>query len=137
QLQILDGVNLEVGSGESVAIVGESGSGKTTLLRAVAGLVPVGSGRLKVAGSAPQMIFQDAGASLTPWLSVGEIIADRLRQSDLSRRERSQRVEEALATVGLSPRLASARSAQLSGGQRQRVAIARAVVEPPSLLLCD
>ena len=137
QLQILDGVNLEVGSGESVAIVGESGSGKTTLLRAAAGLVPVGSGRLKVAGSAPQMIFQDAGASLTPWLSVGEIIADRLRRSDLSRRERSQRVEEALAMVGLSPRLASARSAQLSGGQRQRVAIARAVVEPPRLLLCD
>jgi peptide/nickel transport system ATP-binding protein len=137
ELQILDGVDLEVGSGESVAIVGESGSGKTTLLRAAAGLVPVGSGRLKVAGSAPQMIFQDAGASLTPWLSVGEIIADRLRRLNLSRRERSQRVDEALAMVGLSPRLASARSAQLSGGQRQRVAIARAVVEPPSLLLCD
>jgi peptide/nickel transport system ATP-binding protein len=136
-LRILDGVDLRVREGESVAIVGESGSGKTTLLRAAAGLVRVGSGRLKVADSAPQMIFQDAGASLTPWLSVGEIIADRLRPLGLSRQERAEKVDEALAMVGLSPRLASARSAQLSGGQRQRVAIARAVVEPPRLLLCD
>jgi peptide/nickel transport system ATP-binding protein len=137
QVQILDGVNLEVGAGESVAIVGESGSGKTTLLRAAAGLIPTGSGKLEVEGSSPQMIFQDAGASLTPWLSIGEIIADRLRSSGLTRRERSERVDEALAMVGLSPRLASSRAAQLSGGQRQRVAIARAVVEPPKLLLCD
>jgi peptide/nickel transport system ATP-binding protein len=82
------------------------------------------------------MIFQDAGASLTPWLSVGEIIGERLGRAG-TRGERSQRVEEALRLVGLPPEVASTKAGSLSGGQRQRVAFARATIVPPRLLLCD
>jgi peptide/nickel transport system ATP-binding protein len=70
-------------------------------------------------------------------LTVGEMIGERLRGTELRRTERQDRVIEALGTVGLSPGFASARPADLSGGQRQRVAIARAIVSPPGLLLCD
>jgi peptide/nickel transport system ATP-binding protein len=136
RLQALRGVNLTVGRGESVALVGESGSGKSTLLRIVAGLESHDSGKLEVAGpDCPQMVFQDAGASLTPWLTVGEIIGERLR--GISRAERAAKVAQALAHVGLPAEVAKAKSAQLSGGQRQRVSLARATVVPPSILLCD
>jgi peptide/nickel transport system ATP-binding protein len=136
-IRILEGVSLTVAQGEAVALVGESGSGKTTFIRAVAGLMPVTGGRLEVGDSAPQMIFQDAGSSLTPWLTIGDSIGERLRAAGAGRAERKAKVLEAMAMVGLSERLFSARPAQLSGGQRQRVAIARAVVVPPRLLLCD
>jgi peptide/nickel transport system ATP-binding protein len=136
-IRILEGVSLTVAQGEAVALVGESGSGKTTFIRAAAGLMPITGGELEVADSAPQMIFQDAGSSLTPWLSVGELIGERLRAAGTGRTERRAQVLEAMATVGLPDRLINVRPAQLSGGQRQRVAIARAVVVPPRLLLCD
>ena len=83
------------------------------------------------------MVFQDAGASLTPWLSVGELIGERLRAEGASRSERATRVASALGLVGLAPEVANARAAQLSGGQRQRVALARATIVPPEVLLCD
>ena len=83
------------------------------------------------------MVFQDAGASLTPWLTVGELIGERLRGNGLSRAEREERVRESLARVGLAAEVAKAKAAQLSGGQRQRVSLARATVIPPDLLLCD
>jgi len=83
------------------------------------------------------MVFQDAGASLTPWLSVGTLISERLRGAGLSAASRRQRVVDALAHVGLPAEVASARAGQLSGGQRQRVALARASVIPPEVLLCD
>lgn len=134
---ILAGVDLVVDQGESIAVVGESGSGKTTFIRTVAGLMSASSGVLEVAEEHPQVIFQDAGASLTPWLKVGEQIADRLRPLGLSKEERRKRIDEAFSLVGLPSHLADVRPAAMSGGQRQRVAIARAVVEPPSLLLCD
>lgn len=137
RVRILNGLDLTVNGGESVALVGESGSGKTTFLRAVAGLVGATTGSLDVTDPAPQMIFQDAGSSLTPWLSVGEIVGDRLRTERLGRTARNQRVREALALVGLPEWTAHARPAQLSGGQRQRAAIARAVAVPPRILLCD
>jgi len=80
QLTALGGVDLDVAEGESVAIVGESGSGKTTLLRIIAGLEHADSGHVALGpGARPQMVFQDAGASLTPWLSVGTLISERLR----------------------------------------------------------
>jgi peptide/nickel transport system ATP-binding protein len=137
-LHALRGVNLEVNEGESVALVGESGCGKSTLLRSIAGLQPITSGFIDLArGERPQMVFQDAGASLTPWLSVGEMIGERLKEESLDRQGRQRRVADALRLVGLPAEVAGARSSQLSGGQRQRVALARATVVPPQVLLCD
>ena len=138
KLQALRGVSLTVGSGESVALVGESGSGKSTLLRVIAGLEKPTTGSVKLADSRrPQMVFQDAGASLTPWLSVGELIAERLRERSTSRSARQTAVAEVLERVGLPTDIAKSRAGQLSGGQRQRVSLARATVVPPSVLLCD
>ena len=143
QLTALGGVDLDVAEGESVAIVGESGSGKTTLLRIIAGLERADSGHVALGpGARPQMVFQDAGASLTPWLSVGTLISERLRGAGSDGAAaggagRRQRVADALAHVGLLAEVASAKAAQLSGGQRQRVALARATVITPEVLLCD
>ena len=134
----LRGVDLDVFAGECVAVVGESGCGKSTLLRAVTGLTPVDEGSIATRSSSPpQMIFQDAGASLTPWLRVGELIEERLRNEGHHRSARSERVPEVLSLVGLDADVAKAKPGQLSGGQRQRVAIARAIAVPPGLLLCD
>jgi peptide/nickel transport system ATP-binding protein len=137
RLVALRGVDLSVGQGESVAIVGESGSGKSTLLRAIAGLERPEQGSTGLARNAAQMVFQDAGASLTPWMTVGELIGERLRGRGHSRSARVERVTAALAQVGLPAEVAGARAGQLSGGQRQRVALARATVIPPRVLLCD
>ena len=138
KLQALRGISLTVGHGESVALVGESGSGKSTLLRVIAGLENPSSGTVELAGGKrPQMVFQDAGASLTPWLSVGELIAERLRRNGMSRSQRQDAVAEVLQRVGLPLDIAKSRAGQLSGGQRQRVSLARATVVPPAVLLCD
>jgi len=144
RLHALRGISLTVARGESVAIVGESGSGKSTLLRAICGLSPANGGSVELGSAAgAQMVFQDAGASLTPWLRVGELIEERLRGvrgpdgRRLDRAARRERVHQALAGVGLPAEVARARARQLSGGQRQRVALARATVVPPEVLLCD
>ncbi len=138
KLHALRGVTMRVRQGESVALVGESGSGKSTLLRIIAGLESPTSGSVQVAGGKrPQMVFQDAGASLTPWLSVGELIGERLRGTKMPAARRRTVVNEVLERVGLPAEVAKARSGELSGGQRQRVSLARATVVPPSVLLCD
>ena len=137
RVDALRGVDLDVAMGESVALVGESGSGKTTLLRIVAGLERADGGSVELAAPNPQMIFQNALASLTSWLTVGELVGERLSRQGLSRGEIDRRVKETLERVGLSPRVARVKSRQLSGGQAQRVAIARAIVDPPGLLLAD
>jgi peptide/nickel transport system ATP-binding protein len=138
RLAALRRVSLDVRAGESVAIVGESGSGKSTLLRVLAGLETHERGDVAV-GTRPQMVFQDAGASLTPWLTVGELLDERLRTErpaggGAARRERAL---AALDRVGLPAAVYDAKAGELSGGQRQRVALARAVVVPPDVLLCD
>ena len=138
EINAVDGVDLDIAQGEALAIVGESGSGKSTLLRIVAGLERPTSGSVTLAGTGgPQMVFQDAGSSLTPWLSVGETLGERLRRLKLSRAEVRERVTAALAAVDLPTEVAKARPGELSGGQRQRVALARATMIPPAVLLCD
>jgi peptide/nickel transport system ATP-binding protein len=132
----LASVDLSVAEGESVAIVGESGSGKSTLLRVIAGLQRATTGTVELRGGRPQMVFQDAGSSLTPWLSVGELVGEQLPRG-LTRAERARRVLEALDRVGLPASVARVRASALSGGQRQRVALARVTIVPPPLLLCD
>ena len=138
QIAAVDGVDLDIAAGEALAIVGESGSGKSTLLRIVAGLDRPTSGTVELAGrGGPQMVFQDAGSSLTPWMSVGETLGERLRPVKLSRPAVRERISAALAAVGLPDSVAKARPGELSGGQRQRVALARATMIPPAVLLCD
>jgi peptide/nickel transport system ATP-binding protein len=138
ELHALRGIDLDVRPSEAVALVGESGCGKSTLLRVVAGLLDPDSGDVRLGtGGRPQIVFQDAGASLTPWMRIGDLVGERLREEGCSRSERTSRVAEALALVGLPAEVAAAKPAQLSGGQRQRAAIARAIVVPPELLLCD
>jgi peptide/nickel transport system ATP-binding protein len=134
----VDGVDLTVHRGEAVAVVGESGSGKSTLLRIAAGLIGVDEGHVQNVGErGVQMVFQDAGASMTPWLTVGAHLQERLRGQRIASAERRSRIDATMELVGLNPRMAACRPAELSGGQRQRAAIARAVVVPPDLLLCD
>jgi peptide/nickel transport system ATP-binding protein len=138
QLQALRGFDLEVKPGEAVALVGESGCGKSTVLRIAARLLPADSGDVvHGTGGRAQIVFQDAGASLTPWLTIGELVGERLREERCSRAERRRRVAEALTLVGLPEEVARAKPGQLSGGQRQRAAMARAIVVPPEILLCD
>ena len=86
EINAVDGIDLDIAPGEALAIVGESGSGKSTLLRIVAGLDQPTSGSVTLTGTGgPQMVFQDAGSSLTPWMSVGEMLGERLRRLKLSR----------------------------------------------------
>ena len=137
RLRALREVSLELAEGEALAIVGESGSGKSTLLRVVAGLTAPDAGGLELAaGRRAGLVFQDAGASLTPWLRIGEQVGEALAQAP-SRRARAERVAATLAAMGLAREVVRAKPAQLSGGQLQRVALARATIEPPALLLCD
>jgi peptide/nickel transport system ATP-binding protein len=138
RLQALRGIDLSLIEGESLALVGESGCGKSTLLRAIAGLHPIDAGSITLGdGARPQMVFQDAGASLTPWLTVGELVGERLIEERMGRLERRLKVEAALKLVGLPAEVAQAKAGHPSGGQRQRVALARATVVPPEVLLCD
>ena len=134
----VDGLTLEVPAGGAVALVGESGCGKTTTLRMAVGLERPDTGTVEIGeGGRPQLVFQDAGASLTPWLSVSEHLDERLRSEGSTAPQRAERVREVLALVGLPISVLGLRPRQLSGGQRQRVAIARAITVPPALLACD
>jgi len=138
EINAVDGIDLDIALGEALAIVGESGSGKSTLLRIVAGLDQPTSGSVTLTGTGgPQMVFQDAGSSLTPWMSVGEMLGERLRRLKLSRADVKDRVIAALAAVDLPPEVVKAHPGELSGGQRQRVGLARATMIPPAVLLCD
>ncbi|MEU1208926.1 dipeptide ABC transporter ATP-binding protein [Nocardia sp. NPDC005825] len=135
-LPVLRNLNLQVEAGEAVAVVGESGTGKSTLLRMVAGLERPDSGVIELSGGATQMIFQDVSASLTPWLTVGRQVGERLPRT-VSPAERRAQVVAALERVGLPAEVADLRADSLSTGQRQRVAFARATIVVPAVLLCD
>ncbi len=151
-IKAVDGVSLTVRRGETIGIVGESGSGKTTLGLAVLRLL-ASSGTIQfdgrdlrqVAGDAMlrlrrdmQIVFQDPFASLSPRLSIGQIIAEGLEVHGIGdATEREQRVAQILREVGLDPEARHRYPHEFSGGQRQRVAIARAMVLDPRLVILD
>ncbi|MET9427655.1 ABC transporter ATP-binding protein [Streptomyces sp. NPDC003036] len=148
----VDGVDLDIGAGEIVALVGESGCGKTTLARSLLGLVQPTSGSVAYAG-APlaykgaalkayrrrvQLVLQDPSGSLNPRHTVYDAVAEGLRIHGYDGDERAA-VASALARAGLRPpeRFFLRHPHELSGGQRQRVVIAGALVLEPELLVAD
>lgn len=149
----VDGVDLEVRTGETVALVGESGSGKTTIGRSVLRLVEPDGGSVRFRGEELlalssralrrrrihfQMVFQDPWSSLNPRLRVGDAVFEPLLVHGLARRaERRERAAALLEEVGLPAAAASRFPHELSGGQRQRVGIARALATRPELLVAD
>jgi putative ABC transport system ATP-binding protein len=149
-LTILHGIDLEVAAGDRLSIVGRSGSGKSTLLNLIAGIDKPSSGEIRIAGvditqlsDADLALWRSANVgfifqfyNLMPVLSAFGNVELPLQLTSLSRRERRDRVETALALVGLSDR-ATHLPNELSGGQQQRVAIARALITDPTLIVAD
>ncbi len=153
RVRALDGVDLELGAGERLALVGGSGSGKSTLARALLWLDPPDAGEVEFLGRPLrrlpakdlrrlrrdfQMVFQDPGSSLDPRWSVGDIVTENLAVHEgLKGAARREAAAGLLERVALDPALAARRPHELSGGQRQRVALARAVATRPRLLVAD
>jgi ABC-type nitrate/sulfonate/bicarbonate transport system ATPase subunit len=140
-LNVLQGINLHIRSGESLAIVGASGSGKTTLLRVLAGLEEADTGSVLIdgkpihgVGTERAVIFQEP--RLLPWRSVIENVAFPLETRGLGREEATKRARRYIQLVGLTE-FTDAFPAQLSGGMAQRVGIARALAVQPEILLLD
>ena len=141
---IIKDLDLAIGKGEMVCLLGPSGCGKTTTLRMIGGFLTPDAGRITVGErdvtSLPPerrpsaMVFQNY--ALWPHMSVEKNVAFPLKVAKVPRDERTARVREALALVGLEEK-AGRRPARLSGGEQQRVALARALVQNPSLLLLD
>ncbi|MDW8328169.1 MAG: ABC transporter ATP-binding protein [Anaerolineales bacterium] len=144
EVRAVDGVSLDIRSGEFFTLLGPSGSGKTTCLRLIAGFDHPTSGSIYLYGkdvtNLPpyerdvNTVFQDY--ALFPHMSVGENIGYGLMIRKVPKPERERRVAEMLELVRL-PGFANRRPAQLSGGQRQRVALARALINKPRVLLLD
>jgi microcin C transport system ATP-binding protein len=152
-IKAVDGVSIAVRKGETLGVVGESGSGKTTLGLALLRLIS-SNGRIVFLGKDiqglrfkemrpfrrdMQIVFQDPFGSLSPRMSVADIVAEGLtvHQPQLSRGEREERVVKALEDVGLKPDTRHRYPHEFSGGQRQRISIARAVVLEPDFVVLD
>jgi len=148
-LRAVDGIDLDIRAGETVALVGGSGSGKTTLGRAMLRLIPSVAGQIRFRGKevpaaadrdfrlSSQLVFQDPYSSLDPRMRVGEIVAEPLRHvNQLATTERTARVQKILDEVGLA-NFTNRWPHELSGGQRQRIAIARAIVRGPLFVVAD
>jgi microcin C transport system ATP-binding protein len=152
-IKAVDGVSIEVRRGETLGIVGESGSGKTTLglaiLRLISSKGPIVFLGNKLQGLKfkemrpfrrdMQIVFQDPYGSLSPRMSVADIVAEGLQihQPQLSEAAREDRVVRALVEVGLDPETRFRYPHEFSGGQRQRIAVARAVVLEPTFVVLD
>ncbi|WP_416407948.1 ABC transporter ATP-binding protein [Agrobacterium rosae] len=152
-VKAVDGIDITLRAGQTVGVVGESGSGKTTLGLALSRLIS-SKGRISFIGQSIdgysyammkplrnrlQVVFQDPYGSLSPRMSVGEIIAEGLRvhEKSLSADERDRRVAQALDEVGLDTATRWRFPHEFSGGQRQRIAIARAMVLKPRFVMLD
>jgi putative ABC transport system ATP-binding protein len=150
EIRAVDGVSLEIASGDFVALLGSSGSGKSTLLNLIAGLDRPSAGSIVVHGRdlarmtsqklaeyrrhTTGMVFQ--AFNLIPTMTLQQNVDLPLRFAEVERREREQRVREALERVRLGARM-DHRPSELSGGEQQRASLARALVNRPSLLLAD
>jgi ABC-type sugar transport system ATPase subunit len=143
-LTIIPELNLNIESGEFVALVGPSGCGKSTILRMVAGLDDPSGGAIKIDGQTVNdidpklrgvaMVFQNY--ALYPHMTVKENMGFSLKMSKVDGREAEKRIQEAADILGLGE-LLSRKPSQLSGGQKQRVAMGRAMVRQPKVLLFD
>jgi microcin C transport system ATP-binding protein len=152
-VKAVDGVSLAVRTGTTLGVVGESGSGKTTLGLALLRLTPaeghirlagqdiraLGQRRLRPLRREMQVVFQDPFSSLSPRLSVAQIVEEGLKVHRLAAgaAERRRLIETALAEVGLDPEAAERYPHEFSGGQRQRIAIARVLVLKPRFVVLD
>ena len=152
-LMAVEGVSVRIRRGQTVGVVGESGSGKSTLGRAILRLLPA-KGTIVFASKAldgleeselrpmrqrMQIVFQDPFGSLSPRLTVGQIIGEGLKvhEPDLPADERERRIVDSMRDVGMEPNALRRYPHEFSGGQRQRIAIARAMVLRPEFVLLD
>jgi microcin C transport system ATP-binding protein len=152
-IKAVDGINIEIRKGETLGVVGESGSGKTTLGLAILRLIssqgpivflskPLQGLRFKQMlpfRRDMQMVFQDPYGSLSPRMSVADIVEEGLwvHHPNMPQSEREQRVIQALNDVGLAADSRFRYPHEFSGGQRQRIAVARAIVLEPTFVVLD
>ena len=152
-VKAVDGINFFIRKGETFGLVGETGCGKTTVAKVILRLVPQTSGEAIYNGvnlfklnsremfkirREIQVIFQDPYASLSPRMTVGDIINEPFEIHKIGdKRKRIKKVKELLKVVGLNPEHIHRYPHEFSGGQRQRVGVARALALTPKLLLCD